>query len=378
MVIFPNHTVLKSDDELMMELAEADLVKRLRSRCGDIAIAAFQEERVITSLQGRVPCVEVGLFRLNMRTHEGSVFIKMINYLWAMLMTPVPLLRNRMAYIFCPGYCAMIASAWAILLGRPYGLYVRGTWLSPDGRTSWVWKQIFKRSSFIIATGEAFRRRLSKFNEHVENEVPLTNIASVGSCGELRQRVRSVQKVLFVGRLSESKGVIDLIRAIGICNTELALKLELLIAGGGTTSELAEVRRVAEESRVTHCVSFLGHVVDVEVMKQNYQEADVFVFPSYYKEGFPRVLYEAMMYALPIVTTNMPGTEGFLIDSNNCLICKPRHPQDVASCIARIANDPELRIRIGTEAHQAVTEVFASFRYPSHADQLTSMMEQRL
>jgi len=175
--------------------------------------------------------------------------------------------------------------------------------------------------------------------------------------------------------LTESKGILDLIMAVAIGCREFSLDIALLIAGGGTPDEEEQAKRIAQECEVSERISFLGHVADVEVMRQYYHLADAFIFPSYYREGFPRVLYEAMMCALPIVTTEMPGTEGFLVDSKNCLICKPRDPHDIVQCITRLSRNPKLALAIGTQACNDVLEVFNGFKHPSHADQLISLTE---
>ena len=361
-----------------MELAEADLVEYVRTRLGRVAVAAFEEEEHNTSLPGRLDCANVTLFKLNAFSHIGSPLRKLFNYAYAVLAIPLPLLRNNIAYIFCPGHCAAIASIWTIILRRPYGLYVRGTWLSPDGRTSWIWKHIFKNASFIIATGEAFRRKLQNFNDNVENEVPLTKVANVRIMEKLIQRPPGIHKILFAGRLTESKGVLDLVKAVSIGRNEFSLDIELLIAGGGTADEEVCVQKLARECGISECVSLLGHVTEIEKMKHCYYVADTFVFPSYYREGFPRVLYEAMMYALPIITTDMPGTQDFLVDSKNCLICESRNPRDIARCIKRLSCDHGLALTIGKNAHSLVTEVFNGFRYPSHEAQLMALMKDTL
>jgi glycosyltransferase involved in cell wall biosynthesis len=377
MVIFPNHSVLREEQALVMELAEADLVQYLQKRLGNIAIAAFEEQRHNTSLPGRLDRTGVRSIKLNAFAHEGSFLQKVVNYVWAVIVTPFTLISERMAYIFCPGYCAAIASVWAIILRRPYGLYVRGTWLSDNGCTSWLWRQVFRNAAFIIATGESFRRRLAVFNNRVENEVPLSKLA-ITAHEPVGHKVSGVQKLLFAGRLIESKGIMDLIQAVAIARQNYGLHVEAVIAGGGTPAEEARVKQVMHEHKLDQHITLLGHVSDIEVMKQCYQSANAFVFPTYYKEGFPRVLYEAMMFGLPIITTAMPGTDGFLVDGKNCLICKPRDPNDIAKCIAQLAEHPQKAIELAVRAHHDVVQVFRGFKHASHAEQLLSLVNQRL
>ncbi|MDR4459372.1 MAG: glycosyltransferase family 4 protein [Nitrospirales bacterium] len=378
MVIFPNHSILVEGEVLQMEIAEIDLVLYLQKQLGDISIAAFEDAGPNASYAGRIDRGSLKLIKLNIFLHDSSMLRKLMNYSWATLVTPIALSQKEIAYIFCPGHCALIAALWAIILRRPYGLYVRGIWLSANGNTSWLWKQVFRKSSFIIATGEAFRRKLSEFSKRVETVVPFSNLANMSISEELVKKLPLIRKFLFVGRLSESKGGIDTIKAVAIARREFHLPVELIVAGGGTAEEEARAKKVADEWNVREYVSFLGHVGDIKDIKNCYQMADAFVFPTYFKEGFPRVLYEAMLFALPIVTTEMPGTEGFLVDTKNCLVCKPRDPQNIAQCIARFSRDPEFAIQLGTRAHKNVQDMFRAFRHPSHADQLISLTKQTL
>ena len=52
--------------------------------------------------------------------------------------------------------------------------------------------------------------------------------------------------------------------------------------------------------------------------------ADVFIFPSYYREGVPRGVLEALAIGLPIITTDMPGCNLTVQDGVNGYLIKPR------------------------------------------------------
>ena len=120
-----------------------------------------------------------------------------------------------------------------------------------------------------------------------------------------------------------------------------------------------------------------GHLTP-EQLSDLYCQSDLFVFPSYFAEGFPRVLYEAMMFGIPIVTTKMPGLEGFLIDDKNCLYCESRNPKDVAAKVAAVFAHPEVGSRIAASAHADVRRIFETFQHESHAAQLVHFASSAL
>lgn len=68
------------------------------------------------------------------------------------------------------------------------------------------------------------------------------------------------------------------------------------------------------------CVHFLGKRDDIP---QLLAAADVFIFPSYYREGVPRSLLEALSMGLPIITTDMPGCKDTVQDSINGILISP-------------------------------------------------------
>jgi glycosyltransferase involved in cell wall biosynthesis len=79
-----------------------------------------------------------------------------------------------------------------------------------------------------------------------------------------------------------------------------------------------------------------------------YENADVFVFPSFYEnETFGLVNIEAMSYGLPIVTTDEGGITDIVKDGENGLICKKNDPNSLADKIAVLIDDESLRLKIG-------------------------------
>jgi len=70
------------------------------------------------------------------------------------------------------------------------------------------------------------------------------------------------------------------------------------------------------------------------------------------------------------VTCDMPGTEGFLIDGVNCLHCRPSDPEQLAACLQRLLDDPQLLRSLGRSGRADVERLYDSFTDASHAAQL--------
>lgn len=72
---------------------------------------------------------------------------------------------------------------------------------------------------------------------------------------------------------------------------------------------------------------------------------DLFVLPSRY-EGLPNVVLEAMGAGLPVVATAVDGTVEVVEDRKNGLLVAPGKPQELASAIQTLVEDPGLRRKL--------------------------------
>ena len=52
---------------------------------------------------------------------------------------------------------------------------------------------------------------------------------------------------------------------------------------------------------------------------------DIFVLPTYYREGIPRSILEALSVGLPIITTNTPGCKETVKKDYNGILIKPQN-----------------------------------------------------
>lgn len=110
---------------------------------------------------------------------------------------------------------------------------------------------------------------------------------------------------------------------------------------------------VAEsELRAWHAegvVEWLGHVDDVRPFLA---QASVFVLPSYYREGVPRSIQEAMAMGRPIITTDMPGCRDTVAHGVNGWLIPVRDPAALAAAMSTFIEEPALISRMGAESRR--------------------------
>ncbi len=113
------------------------------------------------------------------------------------------------------------------------------------------------------------------------------------------------RRLLYAGKLSRSKGVLELLESFDALHTQHP-ELELRIAGTGSGDEADAIER-AMAARAPHVVR-LGSLSQ-EALAEEMRAAALFVLPSFY-EGLPLVLVEALACGCRIVATALDGVRG--------------------------------------------------------------------
>lgn len=175
-----------------------------------------------------------------------------------------------------------------------------------------------------------------------------------------RQRVRAAlgtpedrPVVLMVGRLVVEKGYPELIEAMRVVDAELWAVGDRLVSDHA--GSIDSHRRVAAADPVLReRVRFLGYRGDVAEMMR---AADIFVLPSH-REGFPRSIVEAMLSGLPVVATDIRGSNEAVIDGETGLLVPVANPRALADALNRLVGDADLCARFGRASYARAQERF--------------------
>ncbi len=123
--------------------------------------------------------------------------------------------------------------------------------------------------------------------------------------GVLEEREHAKNKIpsiIYVGKLSFSKGVPQLITAFKEVCREEDMPLELILVGSGKGKEKEKICEMAKDA---DNIGFLGQLEQKELF-QYFTESDIFVLPSFY-DGFPKVLLESLSSGCRAIITDLPG-----------------------------------------------------------------------
>lgn len=144
-------------------------------------------------------------------------------------------------------------------------------------------------------------------------------------------------KLLFVGRVVKEKGVFELVSAIEeISKDEPSIKLTV-VGDGPALADLAK----RSETLPAGLFHFMGHLSGPE-LEGVYRNADALMLPSYYHEGFPYTVIEAMHAGLPIISTNEGALETLVRDGVTGLKVQPQDVDSIVTAIKKVLHNKSL------------------------------------
>jgi glycosyltransferase involved in cell wall biosynthesis len=171
------------------------------------------------------------------------------------------------------------------------------------------------------------------------------------------------QHGIYVGRLSEEKGIDELLKALSSAGDP-----PFMIVGDGPAAKtLAELARSLGLSRT----EFAGRV-DQQDVRNRLRESRYMVIPSVWNENAPLAALEAMAAGRPLIVTSMGGLPE-LVESGGGISCKASDFKSLARAITRLVEDPELAERMGAEAFAFVQSQCTP---EIHREQLSTLYER--
>jgi glycosyltransferase involved in cell wall biosynthesis len=224
-----------------------------------------------------------------------------------------------------------IPSALAgLATGKPLVLQVWGTDVELATRTPRLVRPIVRRARVVVAASQSLADAVGPLGAREVRVVP--NGVEIPESPGLPVEP---PHVLFAGRLSVEKGVLEFLEA-----TE---GLERVIVGGGPL-----------RARVPDTVGF----VSPAELGPYYERAAVVAVPSR-REGYGVVAREAMAWGRPVVASAVGGLRDAIEDGVTGLVVPPRDPLALRAALERLLTDPELRADLGANARRRAEESYS-------------------
>jgi len=177
---------------------------------------------------------------------------------------------------------------------------------------------VLRRAKLVIAASNDLAERAHALGAREVRVIP-SGVALPLQVGEEAEPA----EVLYAGRLSPEKGVLELLEA--------AQGMNLVVAGDGPLRD-----------RVPFARGFVQH----DELHQLYARAAVVACPSR-REGFGVACLEAMAHGRPVVATSVGGLLDLVVDGETGIVVPPRDPAALRSALERLLADPQLRRKLG-------------------------------
>lgn len=143
------------------------------------------------------------------------------------------------------------------------------------------------------------------------------------SAPKMIQSIAREKHFLFIGRLSEEKGIEILLDAFK------DLPFELKIAGDGPLKN-----KVVQAENDFDNISYLGNLTTNEVVEE-LQKTQALLFPSVWFEGMPMTILEALSCQTPIIASNLGAMRSLIIDGYNGFHFEPANVESLKGVVCR-------------------------------------------
>lgn len=162
--------------------------------------------------------------------------------------------------------------------------------------------------------------------------------------------IPNINPVTFImaGRLINEKGFKEFIEAAKLLKQDFK-QVNFIILGGHDENPNSFDPDTLQEYISKGIIDWPGKVNNVN---EWLTKSSVFVLPSYYREGIPRSILEALSVGLPIITTNLPGCKETVIDGVNGYLVPPHDPHKLAAVMKKFILNPELIKVMGIESRK--------------------------
>jgi glycosyltransferase involved in cell wall biosynthesis len=218
----------------------------------------------------------------------------------------------------------------ALKTRKPYVLQLWGTDVELARRAGWAARPLVRRARVVLCPSRALAAEARALGAREVRVVP-SGVAIPATVGESA----SPPHVLFVGRLSEEKGVLEFITATA--------GIPRVVVGDGPLRE-----------RVPDAVGF----VPPRKLGGYYERAAVVVCPSR-REGYGVVAREAMAHGRPVVATAVGGLVDAVEDGVTGRLVPAGEPAALRGAIEQLLADAGLRQRMGAAGREAARSRFS-------------------
>jgi len=173
---------------------------------------------------------------------------------------------------------------------------------------------------------------------HIPNAIDISSFST-------EEDRRYDKQIIYAGRLSKEKGILDLLAI----SEKLPKDVHLIIAGSGP-----EEQKVQDMSKKYHNIHYLGYQSKENTIKL-IRGSDILVQPSIMEGGTSSTLLEAMACKTPIIATSVGGNKETLIHMKTAYVVTPNNPLEILDAINDLFTNPDKQKTLSHNAYEIVS-----------------------
>ena len=232
------------------------------------------------------------------------------------------------------------AGGVALATGRPFIVQLWGTDVELARKVPPLARRVLRRARVVIAPSSALAHEAERLGARDVRVIP----NGVEVPNEVGREAEPLE-ILYAGRLSREKGILELVAA--------ADGMQLVVAGDGPLRD-----------RVPGALGFVPH----DELTKLYARAAVVACPSH-REGFGVTCAEAMAHGRPVVASAVGGLLDLVVHEETGLLVPPRDAVALRSALERLVGNSDLRRQLGAAARDRIREHFSWERFAAETVQ---------
>lgn len=159
-------------------------------------------------------------------------------------------------------------------------------------------------------------------------------------------------KLLFLGRIGQRKGIYDLIEVIEALK-EIYPDIKLFVGGDG---EVENLKEIINEKKLEQNIEYIGWISGKK-KEDLLKECSFYILPSY-NEGMPMSLLEGMAYKNVVISTRVGGIPKVIENNENGILINPGDKEKLQQELTRLLENKKLRLNLSKEARNTIESKF--------------------
>ena len=204
----------------------------------------------------------------------------------------------------------------------------------------------------IITPSEFYKKQLIKSGISENKIIPMHNFIDIN---QYNLETEDNGYALYLGRLSEEKGIINLINAFGRIKQG-----QLHIAGEGP--EIGKIKQFIKENNLQDKVKLLGFLNEDEI-KESIRKCRFVVIPSIWYDNCPYSVMETLVIGKPVIGSDMGGIPELVKNNENGLIFKHNSIEDLTDKMKILFRNTELVKKFSENARNISIKLYSKENY---------------